>query len=168
MTKEKKGHSDNLVPHKKSFLTRRSSNLTQRGLDLLDQTLLKARIRVLIADTNPERRARTRKDIESADDICVIGEAINVKETVEMYEKLRPDVVCMEIDKHIQDWVTTTEIICKKHKDARIIALSYYLVESLDVRRLVRASERSAVDFYPRPYDVPLLIDGIRSLVRFF
>jgi len=55
-------------------------------------------IKVLIADDEAGMRLILRKRIEKAADFCVVGEAETGGETLALYDRLRPDVVFLDVD----------------------------------------------------------------------
>ena len=65
--------------------------------------------RVLIVDDSRTSR-RILKDILDRAGYDIVGEAINGKEAVDMYEKLRPDIVTMDITMlsvRMPEWIVT-------------------------------------------------------------
>jgi len=140
MTKKGKEVSSNLVQTGNISITKHSSTLAQRGLELYYSTISLDIIRLLVVDDVPEMRDRVRQNIESAKNILVVGEASNGLEAVEMYDELKPDVVSMNINMPIMDGITATALICKKHKDARIFMFSV-------VEHYQRAKNAGALDY---------------------
>lgn len=55
-------------------------------------------IKVLIADDAAGMRLILRKRIEKTAGFCVVGEAETGKETLSLYDRLRPDVVFLDVD----------------------------------------------------------------------
>ena len=68
-------------------------------------------IRVLLADDEKLIRAGFRVLLEAADDIVVIGEAVNGDEAVELATAERPDVILMDIRMPGTDGLTATSRI---------------------------------------------------------
>ena len=68
-------------------------------------------IRVLLADDEKLIRAGFRVLLEAADDIVVIGEAVNGDEAVELATAQRPDVILMDIRMPGTDGLTATSRI---------------------------------------------------------
>ncbi|HEX6499041.1 MAG TPA: response regulator transcription factor [Micromonosporaceae bacterium] len=88
-------------------------------------------IRVLLADDQPLVRAGLRVLLESADDIAVVGEAVNGGQTVALARRLRPDVVLMDIRMPEVDGVTATRRITSdpELRGVRIVVLTTYAEE---------------------------------------
>ena len=82
-----------------------------------------SKIRVLIVDDSPFihkaiSRALTNGDFE----VCGIG--FNGKEGAELYAKLKPDLVTMDITMPIMDGLDSARLIVKSDPAAKIIMLS--------------------------------------------
>lgn len=65
-------------------------------------------ISVLVADDQPLMRAALRMCLSAEDDVDVVGEAADGSEAVELAQRLRPDVVIMDIRMPVLDGVTAT------------------------------------------------------------
>lgn len=59
---------------------------------------LKPLIRVLLVDDSRVSLDVLREALQTADDLLVVGEAVNGLQAVEMVERLRPDIVCIDLD----------------------------------------------------------------------
>ena len=55
-------------------------------------------IRVLLVDDSRVSLDILREALQTADDLQVVGEAVNGLQAVEMVERLRPDIVCIALD----------------------------------------------------------------------
>ena len=65
-------------------------------------------IGVVIADDQPLMRGALRTCLEAEPDIAVLGEAADGAETVRLVQRLRPDVVVMDVRMPIMDGIETT------------------------------------------------------------
>ena len=63
---------------------------------------------VLIADDQPLMRAALRTCLEAEPDLTVVGEAANGVEAVRLAQRLRPDVVVMDVRMPIMDGIEAT------------------------------------------------------------
>lgn len=164
MSKNKEKESTEIIPVEyHSLLKRSTSSLVQRGLEKLKLEQYSEIIRLLIVDDIVEMRDNIRKLIRFESDIEVVGEASNGEEAIELYEKLRPDVVSMNINMPVMDGITATNIICRKFVDAKVFILS---VQS-DADNMRRAMEAGARDFIAKPPSGDELINTIRSLSQY-
>ena len=65
-------------------------------------------ITVLIADDQPLMRAALRTCLEAEPDLTVVGEAADGAEAVRLAQRLRPDVVVMDVRMPIMDGIEAT------------------------------------------------------------
>src|SRR6476660_7058813 len=94
--------------------------------------------RVLLVDDESLVR-RTLKQILSAyQDLELVGEAANGQEAISAVERLRPDVVVMDIRMPAIDGIAAVQAIREKYPRAQIIGLSEY-AQSYNVDAMERA-----------------------------
>jgi len=82
--------------------------------------------KVLIADDHVIVREGLIALLNLADDIRVVGDAADGQEVIEMTEKLRPDVVLMDIRMAKLDGVQATREIKTRFPDVGVIVLTNY------------------------------------------
>ena len=142
-------------------------------------------IRVLLADDHTLIRAGLRMVVEAQPDLTVVGEADNGREAVALAEKLKPDVVVMDIGMPSLNGIEASRQICGALPDTRIVMLSmhsdegyvlralkagakaYLLKDSAeaDLARAIRAAAAGKSFFSPAVGQV-LLEDYMRKLQR--
>jgi DNA-binding NarL/FixJ family response regulator len=83
-------------------------------------------IRVLLADDQALMRGGFRMILETEDDIEVVGEAVDGREAVERFRRLRPDVVVMDIRMPQMDGLEATRRLAKIDPDARVLILTMF------------------------------------------
>lgn len=83
-------------------------------------------IRILLADDQALIRLGFRMVLEEEDDFEVIGEAGDGEEAVRGVERLRPDVVLMDVRMPRTDGIVATERIVRAHPDARVLVLTTF------------------------------------------
>ncbi len=79
--------------------------------------------RVLIVDDSTFMRKRLRHTL-SSQGAEIVGEAKDGNEAVSSYEKLRPDLVTMDITMRGKDGLTASQEILASHPDANIVIVT--------------------------------------------
>lgn len=83
-------------------------------------------IRILIADDHPVVRDGLSAVLETQTDFEVVGEAGNGRETVDLVEKLQPDVVLLDLDMPIMDGLEALRLIMHSRPDTKIIVFTVF------------------------------------------
>lgn len=66
-----------------------------------------------------------RNDLEDfPNDVAVAGEAASGEQALELVDRLRPDVILMDIQMRGMDGITATRLLRERHPDGRIILLT--------------------------------------------
>jgi DNA-binding NarL/FixJ family response regulator len=86
-------------------------------------------IRVLLADDHSVVRAGLKAVLAGARDIDVVGEASNGKEAVAATDKLKPDVVVMDLSMPEMDGAAATRAILSGGGEARVLVLTMHAEE---------------------------------------
>jgi two-component system, NarL family, response regulator LiaR len=140
-----------------------------------------APIKVLLVDDHAVVRSGLGAVLMTHDDLKLVGEASNGLEAVNLVEKLRPDVVLMDIMMPVMDGVQATKAIHEKFPEVRIIALTSfkekdmvegalkagalsYLIKNVSADELVTAI-RGAITGQPRlsPEAAQVLIQDMKQ-----
>jgi len=93
-------------------------------------------IRILLADDHGIVRQGTRSLLEKEADIEIVGEAEDGRLAVEMAEKLKPDVVVMDIAMPHLNGLDASAQIVRKHPEMGVVILSMHEEEDYLVRAL--------------------------------
>ena len=88
-------------------------------------------IRILIAEDHLMVRSGIRALLEKSGDLHILGEASNGQEAVEMVEKLKPDVLIMDIMMPRLNGIQAAENIRKLKLPTQLLLLSMYSDEGL-------------------------------------
>jgi len=88
-------------------------------------------IRILIAEDHLMVRAGIRALLEKNGDLNILGEASNGQEAVELAEKLKPDVIVMDIMMPRQNGIQAAARIRELRLPTQVILLSMYADEGL-------------------------------------
>ncbi|MBX3037235.1 MAG: response regulator transcription factor [Anaerolineales bacterium] len=120
------------------------------------------KITVLLADDHPSMRAGIKELLHQADDIEVVGEASNGQEVFELVEKLKPNILLLDLmmpetrPAEIEKWVrqnypeTVTLVLTSHDRD-------HYLAQMMDA---------GAVGYLDKKIESNQLIDAIRRAVH--
>ena len=95
-------------------------------------------IRVLIADDHPMFRSGVSAVLSREEDIEVVGEAATGEEAVRLVERMRPDVVLMDLRMPETDGVAATAQIRTNRPDTQVLVLTTYDTDA-DILRAVEA-----------------------------
>ena len=98
-------------------------------------------ISILIADDHPLILAGLASLINSIEGYRLLGQASTGQQALELYQRLRPDVVLMDLNMPEMNGVQAIEHICAFDADARIVILTTYQGEE-NVHRGLRAGAR--------------------------
>ena len=93
-------------------------------------------IRLLVADDQNLIRHALQVYLETEKDLEVVGSAHDGKTTLEQIELLNPDVVLLDIEMPGMNGLNTTQIICQKFPETKVLVLSshddeYYINQAL-------------------------------------
>ncbi|WP_182525274.1 response regulator transcription factor [Nocardioides dongkuii] len=119
-------------------------------------------IRVVIADDQGLIRVGFRSLIDSAPDMCVVGEAGNGQEAVDLVRETRADVVVMDIRMPELDGLGATRLICADEDLAgvRVLILTTFELDEY----VLEAVEAGASGFLGKSVDPEDLVHAIRTL----
>jgi len=119
-------------------------------------------IRVLLVDDHGVVRAGLRSVLSATPDITVVGEASNGHEAVEAAERLKPDIVVMDLSMPDGDGITATREIVASGIGARVLILSMHAEEDY----LVPAMEAGASGYVVKTNADRELVNAIRGLAH--
>jgi DNA-binding NarL/FixJ family response regulator len=116
--------------------------------------------RVLLADDQELMRMAFRMVMDTQPDMSIVGEAANGREAVAAAERLKPDVVLMDVRMPEMDGVEATRLIVESESCARIIILTTF-----DLDEYVYAALRAgASGFLLKDTPPGDLLSGIRAV----
>ncbi|MBV9006183.1 MAG: response regulator transcription factor, partial [Solirubrobacterales bacterium] len=116
-------------------------------------------IRVLIVDDHAVVREGLRTFLELQDDVEVIAEAADGEEAVESAQKLRPDVILMDLVMPKLDGIAAMRRLHDLLPDARVIVLTSFLDED----RLLPAIQAGAAGYLLKNAEPAELARAIRA-----
>lgn len=85
-----------------------------------------SKIRVVIADDHAIMRVGIRNILSRSNEICVVGEASNGSEAIQLVHELNPDVLILDMEMPIMDGVEVARRLQSNGTPVRILVLSAY------------------------------------------
>jgi len=122
----------------------------------------KASIRVLVVDDHPIFRDGLCKLLEAEDDITVVGQGRSGADCLALVEKLKPDVVLLDLKMPDQDGLGVLRGLAELGTGVRAIVLT----ASEDERDYVEAVRRGARGLVLKQMATARLLEGIRKVHR--
>jgi len=115
-------------------------------------------ITVMVVDDIPETRENIQRLLQFEKSIEVVGAAGSGKEAVAQAEKLKPDVVIMDVNMPDMDGITATEMIRQRVPYVQVVILT---VQD-DPNYMRRAMLAGARDFLTKPPTIDELIAAVQ------
>lgn len=106
---------------------------------------MKNKIKILIVDDHESFRKALRSFLSTIHEVTVIGEGGCGGEAVSLNQRLRPQLIIMDISMPGIDGIEASKSIKREYKDTRIILYSMYDLESYRI-----TGESSADIFLPK------------------
>lgn len=119
-------------------------------------------IRVVLADDHAVVRAGLKAVLGVARDIEVVGEAKTGREAVDLAERLRPDVVVMDLSMPDLDGTAATKEIAEKGLTARVLVLTMHTEEEY----LVPLMQAGAAGYLMKRVADRELVDAVRAVAN--
>jgi DNA-binding NarL/FixJ family response regulator len=120
-------------------------------------------IRVLLADDQALVRAGFHALLNAQEDIEVVGEAANGREAVELAQRLKPDVILMDIRMPVLDGLAATrEIAARRLNDVRIVILTTFELDEY----VFEAIRCGAAGFLVKDTKPAELIEAVRVVAE--
>jgi DNA-binding NarL/FixJ family response regulator len=119
-------------------------------------------IRILVVDDHPVVRDGLRGMLDGQPDLAVVGEAADGITAVDQANRLRPDVILMDLRMPRLDGVAAISRITADHPDARVLVLTTYDADN----DIVRALEAGAIGVLLKDTPREELFRAIRSAAR--
>jgi two-component system NarL family response regulator len=116
---------------------------------------------VVIADIHPLIRAGMASMIESDDKFTLLGQASNGEQALEMCERLRPDLVLMDLNMPGCDGIEAINRIRARQPSAKVVILSGHDGED-DVDRSMRAGAHA---YMLKNASLDILITGLHTVM---
>lgn len=116
--------------------------------------------RVLITDDALFMRV-TLKNILTKEGYEIAGEAANGKESVDLYQQTKPDLVTMDITMPEMDGITAVKEIKKLDPNANVIMCTAMGQKNM----VMEAVAAGAKDFIVKPFQPEKVIEAVQKLI---
>jgi DNA-binding NarL/FixJ family response regulator len=120
-------------------------------------------IRLLLAEDHPVVRAGLERLLANEDDIELVGSAGNGEEAVELADRIRPDVVLMDLSMPVMDGIEATNRIVKAHDGAVSVVV---LTSFSDREEIMAALDAGASGYLLKDAEPHELLAGVRAAAR--
>lgn len=117
--------------------------------------------KVLIVDDAMFMRAMIRDILVNSGRFEVVGEAANGQECLELYPKVRPDLVTMDIVMPQMDGIEATREILKFDPQARVVMCSALGQEAL----VIESIAAGAKDFIVKPFSAEKVLKVLDAVL---
>jgi DNA-binding NarL/FixJ family response regulator len=122
--------------------------------------MMRADIRVLIADDHPVLRAGLKQVVEADPRVQVVGEADNGLSALEQLDALKPDIAVLDIDMPGLDGFGVLREIQKRRLAAHVIFLTFHADEEL----FAEAMDLGAKGYILKESALSGIAEGIRAV----
>ncbi|WP_328903369.1 response regulator transcription factor [Streptomyces sp. NBC_00441] len=119
-----------------------------------------APVRLLIIDDDPLVRAGLTLMLGGADDIDIVGEGADGSEAAALVERLRPDVVLMDIRMPVMDGLTATEALRARPDAPEIVVLTTFHADE----QVLRAIRAGAAGFVLKDTPPAQIVESVRRV----
>jgi len=106
-------------------------------------------IKVLIVDDSSVVRKFIASAIEGCKELKVVGEAANGKEAIEVFGRLQPDIITLDIEMPVMDGIETLAHI--RRKDKKVPVVMFSTLTERGARVTLEALSRGANDYIAKP-----------------
>ena len=119
-------------------------------------------ISVLVAEDHTVMRGGLVELLSVADDLEVVGTAVDGAEAIELAEELRPDVVLMDITMPDVDGIRATGSILEARSETRVVMLTAFS----DRDRVVAALDAGAIGYLLKDSEPQEVLEAVRAAAR--
>ncbi|MEU5450456.1 MULTISPECIES: response regulator transcription factor [Streptomyces] len=117
-------------------------------------------VRLLIVDDDPLVRAGLTLMLGGGQGVDIVGEGADGSEVEELVERLRPDVVLMDIRMPVMDGLTATERLRRRPDAPEVVVLTTFHADE----QVLRAIRAGAAGFVLKDTPPALILDSVRRV----
>ncbi|NED13428.1 response regulator transcription factor [Streptomyces sp. SID9124] len=119
-----------------------------------------APVRLLVIDDDPLVRAGLALMLGGAEDIVIVGEGADGGEAAALVDRLRPDVVLMDIRMPVMDGLSATELLRGRPDAPEIIVLTTFHADE----QVLRAIRAGAAGFVLKDTPPAQIVESVRRV----
>lgn len=116
-------------------------------------------IKVLVVDDHKMLRSGLATFLEVSDELCLVGEAGNGNQAIEMCEQHQPDVILMDVMMPEMDGLTATKNIKARWPNIQVIVLT----RSQDKKTIQNALQSGAISYLLKTASSEDLTEAVKS-----
>lgn len=119
-----------------------------------------APVRLLVIDDDPLVRAGLALMLGGAEDLVIVGEGADGSEAAALVDRLRPDVVLMDIRMPVMDGLSATELLRGRPEAPEIIVLTTFHADE----QVLRAIRAGAAGFVLKDTPPAQIVESVRRV----
>lgn len=118
------------------------------------------RLRIVVADDHLVYRIGMRSLLEAEMGFHVVGEAANSTETIELYRRLRPDLLLLDLRMPHKGGIEAVRVIRREFPEARILVVTSYQTEE----EILQVLQTGALGYILKDLDGSMLMQAIQAV----
>jgi DNA-binding NarL/FixJ family response regulator len=118
--------------------------------------------RLLLADDHDAARASLRSLLSRARGLEIVGEASNGREAVDLFQRLRPDLLLVDVHMPVLDGLGVTRFVKEESPSTRVMIVTLDATPS----RLLEALKAGANAYVLKGSSKRLLLDVVRQVLK--
>ena len=116
--------------------------------------------KILIVDDSRTSRKFLRDILEKSGNE-IVGEAVNGREGFDLYQKLRPDIVTMDITMPVMDGLDSLKLIMRFDPAAKVVMVT----AAGQQQKMLEAVKLGALEFIAKPFDTPTIAETVNKIM---
>ena len=122
------------------------------------------RIRILIVDDSGVIREGLKVMLETNADFEIVGTADNGKSAIRLVEEYKPDVVIMDLEMPKLNGISSTQAICERYSDTKVVIFSGHTDNSY----ITQSLEAGAKGYFLKKTPIEEVVQGIKNVHKGF
>ena len=115
---------------------------------------------ILIVDDSRTSR-KILESILTEGGLCVIGQAMDGREGIRLYQELKPDLVTMDITRPVMDGIEALKQIRQINPDAKVVMVT----AAGQKNKIIEALKLGVDDFLTKPYEPEEIVNTIKKIL---